>query len=180
MKIGIDISQTAYQNTGVGNYLSNLVAKLLEIDKKNEYVLFFSSLRGKPAEKIIVRLEGNPRAILRSFKIPPTVLNILWNNLHKMPVEQFIGDVDVFITSDWTEPLTKKAKKATIIYDLIVYKSPEETAEKIIKTQKKKLSWVKRETDIIFTISKSGKRDVEEVLGIDPAKVKVIYPGFSL
>jgi len=47
MKIGIDISQTAYPATGVANYLKNLVKKLLEIDQKNEYVLFFSSLRKK-------------------------------------------------------------------------------------------------------------------------------------
>lgn len=177
MRIGIDISQTAYENTGVGNYLSNLVSNLLEVDKKNEYVLFFSSLRGKPSERIIVRIAGNPRATLKSFKIPPTILNILWNKLHKIPVENFVGDLDVFITSDWTEPLTKRAKKATIVYDLIVYKSPKETAEKIVETQKKKLSWVKRETDVIFTISKSGKKDVEEILGIDGSKVHVIYPG---
>ncbi len=177
MRIGIDISQTAYENTGVGNYLSSLVAKLLEIDKENEYVLFFSSLRGKPSERIILKLEGNPRVKLKKFKIPPTALNIMWNKLHRVPIENFIGDVDIFITSDWTEPVTKRAKKATIIYDLIVYKSPEETAQKIVKTQKKKLSHVKLESDIIFTISESGKRDVEEVLGIDKSKIHVIYPG---
>ena len=49
-----------------------------------------------------------------------------------MPIENFIGPVDIFITSDWTEPPTKKAKKATILYDLIVYKYPDETHKKIV------------------------------------------------
>ena len=45
MKIGIDVSQLAYPNTGVANYLQNLVQNLIEIDKNNEYILFFSSMR---------------------------------------------------------------------------------------------------------------------------------------
>jgi hypothetical protein len=45
MKIGIDVSQTAYPGTGVSNFIVNLVNNLAVIDKENEYVLFFSSLR---------------------------------------------------------------------------------------------------------------------------------------
>jgi hypothetical protein len=45
MKIGIDVSQLAYERTGVANYLNNLVAQLLDVDKENEYILFFSSMR---------------------------------------------------------------------------------------------------------------------------------------
>jgi hypothetical protein len=190
MRIGIDISQTAYQNTGVGNYLSNLVANLLKEDKTNEYILFFSSLRRNPPGKILKAIEANPRSIIVYSKLPPTALNLMWNSMHIMPIETFIGKVDFFISSDWAEP-PSRAKKATIIYDLIVYKNPEEThnetefklsklniSSNIVATQKRKLEWVKRESDIIFTISKSGKKDVEEILGIDSNKVKVIYPGF--
>ena len=94
-----------------------------------------------------------------------------------MPIENFIGQIDLFITSDWTEPPTKKAKKATIIYDLIVYKHPEETEQKIISTQKRKLEWVKKESDIIFCISESTKKDVLDILNIPSNKLKVVYPG---
>lgn len=110
--------------------------------------------------------------------MPPSLLNLLWNKLHKMPIERFIGPVDLFITSDWTEP-PAKARKATIIYDMIIYKSPEETAKSIVETQKQKLKWVKKETDIIFAISRSTKKDIEEILGIDSSKIKVIYPGLN-
>ena len=57
MRIGIDISQIVFEGTGVANYTRNLVENLLKIsakggsasggDKKNTYVLFFSSLRRK-------------------------------------------------------------------------------------------------------------------------------------
>ncbi len=33
MRIGIDVSQLAYEKTGVANYLKSLVEELLRIDK---------------------------------------------------------------------------------------------------------------------------------------------------
>jgi glycosyltransferase involved in cell wall biosynthesis len=172
MKIGIDISQTAYENTGVASYLGNLIKNLVKIDTKNEYILFYSSLRRNfhPAT-------GGPNVSIKKFKIPPSLLDLLWNKLHVFPIEWFIGDVDVFISSDWTEPPALKAKKVTILYDLIVYKYPKETDSKIIATQKRKLKWVKKECDIVFCISESTKRDAIELLGIEEKRLKVIYPG---
>ena len=116
MKIGIDISQLAYPETGVANYLENLVQSLVDLDSQNSYVLFFSSLRGKLKTENL-KLKNNPNVQIKTFRIPPTVLDIIWNKLHILPIESLIGDVDVFITSDWTEPPAKKAKKVTILYD---------------------------------------------------------------
>lgn len=177
MRIGIDISQLAFPNTGVANYLENLIDALLKADSKNEYVFFFSSLRGE-LNLNKIDLKSNPRVELKRFKMPPSLLNLLWNKLHKIPIEHFIGPVDLFITSDWTEP-PARAKKATIIYDMIVFKNPEETASSIVKTQKEKLKWVKEESSLVFAISKSTKKDIEEILGINPSLVKVIYPGLN-
>lgn len=174
MRIGVDISQLAYPRTGVANYLKSWLANLLEIDNKNEYVLFFSSLRGK-APQFLNEFE-KPNVKIKKFKFPPTALNFMWNTVHIRPIENFVGDVDIFITSDWTEPPARKAKKATIIYDMIIFKYPNETDKKIIKTQKRKLDWAKKESDLIFTISQSSKRDIEEILKIDSSKIKVIYP----
>ena len=178
MKIGIDISQIAYENTGVANYVKNIVEQLVAIDAQNEYIFFYSSLRKKipsfaksSAGKVI------PNVSIKQFRIPPTVLDILWNKLHIAPIEWFIGDVDVFISSDWTQPPTRKAKKATILYDLIVYKYPEETAAKIVETQKRKLHWVKKECDTILCISEATKNDAMKLLGIEEKRLFVTYPG---
>lgn len=192
MKIGIDVSQLAYSNTGVANYLSCLVKTLFTIDEKNEYILFFSSLRRRiqnsilqiagqnylPADTTHQALQaGNSKVKIKTFKFPPALLDLLWNRLHIFPIEWFIGDVDVFISSDWTQPPTKKAKRATILYDLIVYKYPNETDKKIVDTQKRRLAWVKKECDAVFCISESTKKDAKELLGIDERKLHVLYPG---
>lgn len=177
MKIGIDISQIAYENTGVANYLSNLVRSLLIADSKNEYILFYSSLRRQSQLSKLKSEIKNPKVKIKSYPLPPTALDFLWNKLHILPIEWLTGDLDIFITSDWTEPPVSKAKKATILYDLIIYKYPNETDAKIIATQKRKLKWVKKESDIIFCISESTKKDACEILKLEEKKLQVIYPG---
>jgi hypothetical protein len=173
MRIGIDVSQVAYRGTGVANYLSNLVSELIKKDTKNEYVLLFCSLRRPFPFK---SWAGYPNVKVKEFKIPPTALDLIWNKLHVLPVEKLIGDVDLFISSDWVEP-PSTAKKATIIYDLIIHKYPEETDQKIVSVQKRKLKWVKKESDTVFCISESTKNDVKKILGIESSRIKVIYPG---
>lgn len=177
MKIGIDISQLAYENTGVANYLENLITNIIMVDKFNEYVLFYSSLRIKLKDQISKIKNINQNVKIKEFRLPPLLLDLLWNKLHIFPIEWFVGNLDLFITSDWTEPPTKRAKKATILYDLIVYKYPEETAKKIVDTQKRKLKWVKEESDLVLCISESTKRDAREILGIEEKRLRVVYPG---
>lgn len=192
MKIGIDISQTTY-GTGVGNYVSYLVRTLIEQDKKNSYVLFFSSLRGTLPDELAELPKNYPSVQIKRFIIPPTVLDFLWNVLHIFPIEWFIGDIDVFMTSDWTEPPARKAKKITILYDFIVYKYPEESHNQtsfsfknfllkpnIVRVQKRKLAWVKKESQKILCISESTKKDAMEILRIDPSKLSVVYAGVNL
>lgn len=176
MRIGVDISQLAYKDTGVANYLENLFKNIIKIDSENEYVLFFSSMR-KSIEYPVSSIRLRKNVQIKKFRLPPSILDLLWNKLHIFPIEWFIGDVDVFIASDWTEPPAKHAKKATILYDLIVYKYPKETDKKIVETQKRKLHWVKKESDLIFCISEATKKDAQEILGIDKDKLRVIYPG---
>lgn len=176
MRIGIDMSQVVYEGTGVSRYLENLLRELIVIDKKNEYVLFFSSFRRKfPLSHF--NFADHKNVTIKLFKIPPLLLDLLWNRLHICPIEWFIGDVDVFISSDWTQPPAKKAKKATILYDLIVYKHPQETDKKILETQKRRLYWVAKECDSILCISESTKNDAEALLSINKKKLQVIYPG---
>lgn len=174
MKIGIDISQLAYERTGVANYLRSLVEHLVSLDVENEYILFFSGLRRKLPQYDFLFAKN---VTIKYFKLPPSALDFLWNKIHMFPIEGFIGNVDVFISSDWAEPPAKHAKKMTILYDLIVYKYPEETAQNIIEVQKRKLRWVKKETAKVICISESTLKDASEILGINKERLAVIYPG---
>lgn len=170
MKIGIDISQIVY-GTGVSFYTQSLVENLLKIDKKNEYKLFFSSLRKKLPAKFKYK---NSNVKLKSFKIPPTLLEPLFNKSHFLPIESFIGKVDVFHSSDWTQP-SARAKKITTIHDFGFLKYPQTAHPKIKAVMERRFGWLKKEIDMVIAISEATKKDTMEILGIPEEKIKVIY-----
>ncbi len=191
MKIGVDISQTAYRGTGVARYTTSLLKGLLKKDSKNEYIFFFSSLRQNVPVEIMSILTKNVQ--MRTYKFPPSLLNVMWNSMHVLPIENLIGDVDVFFSSDWVEPPARSAKKISTIHDLVPYKFPETSSNKtnfdfkklsvtqnIVETHKQRLEWVKKESSLITCNSNTTKRDTMEILHIPSEKIRVIYPGVDI
>jgi len=170
MRIGIDISQIVYQGSGVARYTAKLVEYLLKIDKGNDYVLFFSSLRRKLDKKLF-------REKVKKLYFPPSFLDVLWNRLHVLPIENFIGKVDVFHCSDWTQPPARKARLVTTVHDLTPWKYPQTLHPKIVATHKRRMYWVKKEADMIIADSHSTKKDLINILGIPEEKIKVVYLG---
>lgn len=170
MKIGIDISQTIYE-TGVSWYTRHLVENLLKIDSKNEYVLFGGSLRRlSDLESFTKTLKGNFKEKLYHF--PPTLADILWNRLHILSIERLIGDIDVFHSSDWSQP-PSKAFKITTVHDLAPLKFPELFHPQVVGAHKRRLKLVKREVDRIIVPSNTTKQDL---IAIDfrEEKIKVV------
>ena len=190
MKIAIDISQTAHEGTGVARYMQTMVKSLLQYDSINSYTFFFASFRKKINEdlkKLILK-----KAQLKIYRIPPTTLDILWNKMHIVPIEYFVGKQDLIITSDWTEP-PSKAKKITILHDLIVFLHSEISHDKtkvdisslqispnIVETQKRKLNWMSKESQMIICDSISTKNDAKKILNIPERCLRVIYPAVTV
>jgi len=164
MKIAIDISQIIY-GTGVSTYTKKLVESLLVYDQENEYLLFGGALRRRQE---ILDVFSHTKV----FPIPPIVADILWNKLHKLPIEKLIGQVDVLHTSDWTEP-PSSAFKVTTVHDLYPFKFPRLVHPKVLEVHKKKLYWVMKESKRIIVPSTSTKTDLLS-LGIDESVIRVI------
>ena len=180
MKIGIDISQIVHEGTGVSTYVRSLVKAVIEKDHDNEYILFGASLR---------KLSGfveyfnevhalNKRVRLVTVPIPPTILEFIWNTLHIVPVEWFTGPIDVFWSSDWTQPPLARAKGVTTVHDVSFLRYPKTFAKKIIDVQKRRLARVKQECKAILCDSEATKKDVASLVGIAQNKLQVVYPGF--
>lgn len=174
MIIGIDISSLPY-GTGVSNYTLNLVRNLVQVDKKNQYKLFFSSLR-QPLPPEIARLRRLPRVKIYHYRLPPSLLSFLWNKLHILPLELFIGKCHVFHTWDWTQPPTLKAKTITTIHDFVPLLFPESQHPRTIATFKRKLFLAKKECQHFICVSKSTASDLYHLFpDIDCQKVSIIY-----
>lgn len=165
MKVGFDISQIAHGG-GVARYTQNLA---LELNQKKEMdmVYFYSSLRKPYTGK-----QDN----VKQFKLPPTLLEILFNRIRVIPIEFFIGKIDIFHSSDWTQP-PASAKKVTTYHDVIPLKYPQWSHPKIVDTHKRRLKLVEQEIDIVITVSKATQKDLLEVSKIPANKIVVIYEG---
>ena len=162
MKVGIDISQAIY-GTGVSDYVINLIQHL----PQSELVLFGFSLRRKSDITTLF-----PSA--KTFLIPPTLLDIIWNQLHILPAETLIGPVDILHSSDWTQPPTQ-AKKVTTIHDLAPFIYPQETSSNIVAVQTRRMKWVVKECDQIICVSQNTASDLRRLFSISPSRISVIY-----
>ncbi|MDD4937815.1 MAG: glycosyltransferase family 1 protein [Candidatus Shapirobacteria bacterium] len=174
MIIGIDVSTVSYQ-TGVSNYTLNLVRNLLKIDKINQYKLFYSSMR-LPLPNEIKTLSSNKNVSIYQFKIPPTLLQLIWNQLRILPIEFFIGKCNIFHTSDWTQPPTLKAKTITTVHDLTPFLYPQWHHQKVIKAHKNKMYWAIKKCFHFICVSQNTKKDLLNLFPqINPQKITVIY-----
>lgn len=174
MIIGIDVSSVCYQ-TGVSNYTLNLVRNLLKIDKKNHYKLFYSSLR-LPLPPEIKALTSHKNISIYSYRLPPTLLQILWNQLRLFPIELFIGKCDIFHTSDWTQPPTLKAKTIATIHDLTPFIHPQWHQSKVIQAHRHKMYWATKKCVHFICVSQNTQSDLFKLFPkVNPSLTSVIY-----
>ncbi len=161
MKVGIDVSQVVY-GSGVSDYTLNLVNNL-----PSEIIVPVGfSLR----RQNVIRTQIPQTKI---FPFPLSLMNYLWNDLHKVPFERFSGPIDIYHSSDWLQA-PSSAKKITTIHDLVPFLYPQETTASIVATHTKKMAWVKKECDHCICVSKNTASDLMRVFSIPSKKITVI------
>lgn len=165
IKVGMDISQLAHKG-GVATYTKNLSNRLSKISGL-EMIYFYSSFR-KP-------YKGSLKNV-KAYRLPPTLFEMLFNRWRNVSIEKFIGSVDIFHSSDWTQP-PSKAKKVTTYHDVVPEKFPQWSHPKIVAVHRRKLELVKKEIDMVIAVSEATKKDLMEVSGIPENKIQVIYEG---
>lgn len=165
IRVGMDISQIAHFG-GVPIYTMELAENLQKL-KALDMVYFFSSLR---------RTYHGPLKNVRKFKLPPTLFEMLFNRWRNVEIEHFIGAVDIFHSSDWTQP-PAKAKKVTTYHDVVPLKHPQWSHPQIVAVQKRRLKIVESEIDMVICVSESTRRDLLEISKIPKEKTTVIYEG---
>ncbi len=167
MKVGLDISQIIHPG-GVANYTKNL-ARELQKNRDLDMVFFFSAFRQS--------YRGGLKNV-KKFKLPPSLFEVLFNRIRNVPIEKFIGSVDIFHSSDWVQP-PSKAKRVTTYHDAIALKYPHWSHPKIVAVNKRRIKLVESEIDKVIAVSNSTKEDLLEVSNLKPSQIEVIYEGVS-
>jgi len=176
MRIAIDLrSLSSGSVSGVENYTLNLLERLLSLDNKNQYVLFYNSFKDfKVPDFHFVNSQ------VKATKYPNKLLN-LGLMAGAIKIEKLIGDFDCLFMPNLNQFNIQSGKKLVLtVHDL----SPAVTPEfyDLKRNLWHKLLGYKRaftRANLIFAVSEYTKKDLVRLYGIEEKKIKVVYPGID-
>lgn len=182
MRIGIDartiLNPEKGEAIGVGHYTYQLIRNLLELDKKNEYILLFDfHVREKDIKKFTqpnVKIKFYPFSDYKKY-LPGAYSEILGTaTLSK-------ENLDVLhSTSPHSRiPTGYRGKCIVTFHDLSIYKIPSCYPKISSAKEKAVYSLMAKKADKIIAISKSTKRDIEDIFKTPSEKIDVIYSGLD-
>lgn len=175
MRIGIDCR--LWNETGVGRYIRNLISELVEIDKKNELVLFCLS---EDVSSIKYKVSG------RNWKV--VVADIRWHSIDeqlRFPSILEKENLDLVHFPYFSVPLLYNKPFIITIHDLILHHFPTGEAS----TLPLPLYWIKqvgyrliirqatKRAKKIIAVSQSTKNEIMDHLGVNGNKIVVAYEG---
>ncbi len=171
MRIGIDCRMYSSGFTGIGRYVYELTENLFEIDKQNQYILFFNepeysafSPPNKNIQKILVN------APHYSFHEQTRFLHVL--NRAKLDLMHF---------THFNAPIFYRGPSIVTIHDLTLSFFPGKKMTSFFQrfayhiTIKKALAKAKK----IIAVSEHTKKDLRQLFHIPSEKIEVIYEGIN-
>jgi len=173
MKIGIDCRMFG-SGFGLGRYTQQLVNHLLEIDKDNQYILFFRNNNFKELGDI------------KNSNVKIVIADIPWYSwAEQIKFKKIIkkAQVDLMHFPHWNIPLLYNDPFVVTVHDLIMYHYPRPEATTLgpvkfwIKDKLHRIVLnhaVKKAKHIIVT-SEFTKQDIHETLGVALEKMTVTY-----
>ncbi len=175
MRIAFDYTAAIRQGAGIGSYVRNLFAAMLQQDTQTRYTLLTS---GRPTEERPFPEAEN--VIGRSVLIPDRYLNILWYRWRSplLPATFFTGPVDIYHGPDFTlPPLGKRVRKVVTIHDLAFLEHPEYAVPSLAAYLNKVVPEAVAAADVVATVSHEVGRTLVKHFQTPQEKLTVIPNG---
>ncbi|WP_411169030.1 glycosyltransferase family 4 protein [Clostridium sp. MB05] len=167
MKISIDARGiNLYNGTGIGTYTENLVTELLNIDKKNNYSLFWTGKnyeRFKKENSKIIFTSKKHGGFYENYYFP----NFIKNNdiqIHHIP-QNGIGYCENY-----------ENNCIVTIHDLIPYTLPETTGRGYLERFLRNMPSIIDNSKGILTVSEYSKRDILKFFNHIPEEKIIVTP----
>jgi glycosyltransferase involved in cell wall biosynthesis len=180
MRIGIDaraiLNPEKSAPSGVAHYVWHLVKNILEIDRDNQYVLFFDfKVREKDVKKFTrpnVKIKFFPFSDYKKY-MPGAYSEIL--GLATLVREKL--DV-LHVTSPlYRVPATYRGKIVTTFYDFAPWRVPDLFPKLSTAKIKTLYKFAAKKSDRIIAVSESTRKDAKELLGYPEKDVAVVLNG---
>ncbi|MDO8669333.1 MAG: glycosyltransferase family 1 protein [Candidatus Buchananbacteria bacterium] len=175
MKIGIDVRCLMVDNySGISWYAFNLLKSIFELDKENEYILFYNSSR-----KVNLPRFDHQNVRSAGFSHSNKIFNLSLLLADKPKIDKIIGGVDVFFMPNINfSALSNDCRKIITVHDLSYLRYPQFwTLKSRFWHQVLTAKRIIQEADAVIAVSENTKQDLIDLLSINPEKIKVIYEG---
>ena len=182
MRIGIDarsiLNPEKSAPSGVAHYVYHLIKNLLEIDKENQYVLFFDfKVRDRDVKKFTrpnVKIKFFPFSDYKKY-LPGAYSEILGMATYTRE------KLDVLHSASplYRVPASYRRKVITTFYDFAPYRVPELFPKLSSAKIKTLYSFMAKKSDRIIAVSQSTKSDAKELLNYPEDKIDMVYNGID-
>lgn len=168
MKIAFDLRRI--KNPGIGRYMKCLVEAILAQDPRGDYLLILPP----GAERMIQVGTNGARTITSRLKYYSVREQI------GLPAILRSNKVDLLHAPHYMLPLVRPCPSVVTIHDMIGLAWKENIASRLGRVYfRLMISAAVRLADSIITDSMFSRDDIVRHLGVDPQKIKVIYPGIG-
>jgi len=179
LTVGIDIRLLARgARTGVEEYTTNLISNLVELAPDIRFKFFYNALK---KEKLDYPWVGFDNTELKESSFPNRFFDIATGNFSFPKIDKLIGGCEVFLSPHFfIAPISDQCKKIVVFHDLSFeyypefFSFPKRYWHRSMNPRK-----TAEEADRIIAVSESTKADLMDRYHIDPARVRVVYPGVS-
>jgi glycosyltransferase involved in cell wall biosynthesis len=168
MKIAFDLRRI--KNLGIGRYMKDLVEAILAQEPLGDYLLILPP----GAEGMIRSGSSSAKTITPKLKY--------YSIREQIQLPRILRDhkVDLLHAPHFMLPLVRPCPSVVTIHDVIGLTWKEDLRSRIGRVYYRwMISAAARLADRIITDSKFSQDDIVRCLGVDPEKVKVVYPGIS-
>ena len=172
LRIGIDVSRTLSQKTGVGYYVSNLVEALATIDQNNEYILYPYFWHCFPPDYQNASIPNQANFRLHRDARPVDQIIRTWRSSKP---DRVLGAIDVLHSPNLTTPRLKKAKLVVTIHDLSYVVYPEFHTRENLRFSKRQTAIATKYAAKIIAVSHHTKRDLMGYYSVPEERIHVIH-----
>jgi glycosyltransferase involved in cell wall biosynthesis len=170
MRICIDATSLLLRSAGVKNYVYHWMRSLQREATEHEITAF-------PALGHAGEL-NHEASVLNIWQTIPRIALLHFMNIRGNPaMDWYMQGIDVFHASNQVRNPPRRAMLTGTLYDMTCLLMPENHTPGNVQAERNFADQVLKRADGLISISHHTKSDAVRLLGLNPDKIKVIYPG---
>jgi alpha-1,3-rhamnosyl/mannosyltransferase len=170
MRICIDATSLLLRSAGVKNYVYHWMRSLQKEAKEHEITAF-------PALGEVGEL-NHETSVLNTWQTIPRIALLHFMNIRGNPaMDRLMKGIDVFHASNQVRNPPRRTMLTGTLYDTTCLLMPENHTPGNVQAERNFADKVLKRAHGLISISHHTKSDAVRLLGLNPDKIKVIYPG---